>query len=120
MALDNLNTHISQNEVFAASWSLYMAFDPVEAYRLMNCFEFHYTPEHGSWLNIAEIELSVMQRLCLNRRIAKEDIIVQVSAWEIARNELQGKVNWQFTTRDARVKLRPLYLDWQKEGTKNV
>lgn len=84
VVLDNLNTH--------KPWSLYAAFDPAEAYRLMNRFEFHYTPEHGSWLNVAEIELSVMQRQCLNRRISKSDIIAEVSAWEIARNELQGKV----------------------------
>jgi len=86
----------------------------------MNRFEFHYTPEHGSWLNVAEIELSVMQRQCLNRRIGKADIVAEVSAWEIARNEQQGKVNWQFTTRDARVKLRRLYPELQKTGAGNV
>ena len=94
----------------------------------MNRFEFHYTPEHGSWLvfgtnttlNVAEIELSVMQRQCLNRRISRADIVAEVGAWEIARNELRGKVKWQFTTRDARVKLRRLYPDWQTAGAINV
>ena len=116
----NKNTH--------KPWSLYMAFDPAEACRLMNRFEFHYTPEHGSWLvfgtnttlNVAEIELSVMQRQCLNRRISRADIVAEVGAWEIARNELRGKVKWQFTTRDARVKLRRLYPDWQTAGAINV
>ena len=69
---------------------------------------------------MAEIELSVMQRQCLNRRISKDEIATEVSVWEIARNELQGKVKWQFTTRDARVKLRRLYPDWQTAGAKNV
>jgi len=112
LVLDNLNTH--------KPWSLYSAFDPAEACRLMKRFEFHYTPEHGSWLNVAEIELSVMQRQCLNRRIGRENIVPEVSAWEIARNELQGKVNWHFTTQDARVKLRRLYPEWRKEPAANV
>lgn len=85
----------------------------------MKRLAFHYTPEHGSWLNSAAIELSVMQRQCLNRRISKADIIAAVNAWEIARNELQGKVNWQFTPRDARVKLRRLYPDLQTLRTVN-
>ena len=101
IVLDNLNTH--------KPWSLYSAFPAEEAYRLMNRFEFHYTPEHGSWLNMAEIEISVMQRQCLNRRLDRASLEREVSAWEMSRNAMEGKIDWQFTTADARVKLRRLY-----------
>lgn len=102
LVMDNLNTHgIS---------SLYEAFPPQEARRLAERLEIHYTPKHGSWLNIAEIELSVLKGQCLDRRIAEmETMRKQVSAWETDRNNRQSKVNWQFTTADARIKLQRLY-----------
>jgi hypothetical protein len=101
LVTDNLNTHKSA--------CLYETFAPEEAYRLMQRFEWHYTPEHGSWLNMAEIELSVLERQCLSRRMNREQLEAEVSVWEIQRNFLQGKINWQFTTADARIKLRKLY-----------
>ena len=112
IVLDNLNPH--------NPWWLYTVFEPDEACRLMNRFAFHYPPEHGSWLNVAEIELSVMPRQCLNLRISRSDIVADVSAWEIARNELRGTVKWQFTTRDARVKRRRLYPELQKTEVQEV
>jgi len=102
LVMDNLNTH--------TPGSLYEAFSPGEAKRLAGKLEIHYTPKHGSWLNIAEIELSTMSGQCLDRRIAdRETLEREVAAWEAERNALGGPVNWRFTTEDARVKLKRLY-----------
>lgn len=102
LVTDNLNIH--------SPACLYEAFPPAEARRLASRIEWHYTPEHGSWLNIAEIELSVLHRQCLSRRIAEATVLeAEVSAWEQERNESVATVNWQFTTVDARIKLRRLY-----------
>jgi hypothetical protein len=102
VVLDNLNTH-----KLAA---LYEAFEPAEARRILERLEFHFTPKHGSWLNMAEIELNVLSSQCLDRRIAdKEFLITEVAAWEGHRNQHASTVNWQFTTADARIKLRKLY-----------
>lgn len=99
---DNLNTH--------SPASLYEAFDPAEAKRLADRFEVHYTPKHGSWLDMAEIELGVLSRQCLSQRIDNvHDLRREVHAWEVARDAAETKVNWQFTTADARIKLRRLY-----------
>jgi hypothetical protein len=99
---DNLNTH--------SPASLYEAFAPTEAKRLADRFEFHYTPKHGSWLDMAEIELGILGRQCLARRIDNVNALRhEVKAWEAARNAAQAKVNWQFTTADARIKLQRLY-----------
>ena len=106
VVLDNLNTH-----VLAA---FYLAFEPQEARRLVERFELHYTPKHGSWLNMAEIELSALVRQCLDRRIPdKASLIQEVNAWEDQRNSEVVKVHWQFTTADARIKLRSLYPKFQ-------
>lgn len=106
VVLDNLNTH-----VLAA---FYLTFAPYEARRLIERFEFHYTPKHGSWLNMAEIELSALVRQCLDRRIPdKDSLIREVKAWEDQRNSEVVKVHWQFTTADARVKLKNLYPKFQ-------
>jgi transposase len=100
--LDNLNTH--------GAGSLYEAFEPAEARRLVEKLEFHYTPKHGSWLNMAEIELSILQRQCLNRRIADEDTLKrEVAAWERQRNKDKETIDWRFTITDAREKLKRLY-----------
>ena len=102
LVMDNLNTH--------GGASLYEAFAPEEARRLLSRLEFHYTPKHGSWLNMAEIELSVSSRQCLNRRIPDgTSLIREIEAWQVARNNQACKVRWQFTTKDARIKLRRLY-----------
>ena len=102
VVLDNLNTHTPS--------AFYETFEPEEARRLVERFEFHFTPKHGSWLNMAEIELSVLARQCLNRRIPnKETLIEEVSAWQQQRNDEIVKVQWQFTTADARIKLKSLY-----------
>jgi transposase len=102
LVLDNLNTH--------SPGSLYEAFPPAEAKRLADRLEIHYTPKHGSWLNIAEIELSTMAGQCLDRRIPdRETLEREVAAWEAERNALGGAVNWQFTAEDARIKLKRLY-----------
>ena len=102
LVLDNLNTH--------APASLYQAFAPQEARRLVERLEFHYTPKHGSWLNVAEIELSVLQRQCLDRRIPDQDTMQsEITAWESERNNRVSKVDWQFRTSDARIKLKHLY-----------
>lgn len=102
LVMDNLNTH--------TIGSLYEAFDPAEARRLALRLEIHYTPKHGSWLNIAETELSVLAMQCLDRRIpTMEDLKREVQAWEDDRNQTTKGVDWQFTTHDARVKLRRLY-----------
>jgi hypothetical protein len=99
---DNLSTHKPA--------SLYEAFPPAEARRLVERFEWHYTPKHGSWLDMAETELSVLSSQCLDRRIASKQILVdEVAAWEAARNKHHAKADWQFTTADARVKLKRLY-----------
>jgi len=99
---DNLNTH--------SPASLYEAFEPTEAKRLADRFEVHYTPKHGSWLDMAEIELGVLGRQCLSRRIDNTgDLRREVTAWKTDRNSAGTKVNWQFTTADARIKLRRLY-----------
>jgi hypothetical protein len=102
LVMDNLNTH--------SPGSLYEAFAPGEAKRLADKLEIHYTPKHGSWLNIAEIELSILSRQCLDRRIGDAEAFTQeIGAWEHERNQLTGKVNWHFSTVDARVKLNRLY-----------
>lgn len=102
VVLDNLNTHNAA--------SFYEAFPPEEARRLAHRFEFHHTPKHGSWLNMAEIELSVLGRQCLNRRIPdKSALTSEVAAWEQERNHKVVKVDWQFRTADARIKLKHLY-----------
>ena len=100
---DNLNTHNIS--------SLYEAFPPKEAFRLAQRLELHYTPKHGSWLDIAEIELSALSAQCLgDRRIADiETLNTELSAWHIRRNHTQKGVDWQFTTEDARIKLKRLY-----------
>ena len=99
---DNLSTHKPA--------SLYEAFPPAEARRLVERFEWHYTPKHGSWLNMAETELSVLSSQCLDRRISTRHMLIdEVTAWEAARNKHHAKAVWQFTTADARVKLKRLY-----------
>jgi len=102
LVLDNLNTH--------SSASLYAAFPPAEARRLADKIEFHYTPKHGSWLNVAEIELSALKGQCLHHRIPDlEQMRTQVQCWETDRNQRNATINWQFTTDDARIKLKHLY-----------
>ncbi len=99
---DNLNTHTPA--------SLYEAFPPAEAQRLAAKLELHYTPKHGSWLNIAELELSVLSRQCLDRRVPDAaTLAAEVAAWQARRNARGGPVDWRFTTADARIKLRRLY-----------
>ncbi len=99
---DNLNTHKAA--------SLYEAFDSTEAHRLKARFEFHYTPKHASWLDIAECEFSALSRQCLNRRIPDmETLTSEVEAWVEKRNQSKVKIDWRFTTADARIKLRKLY-----------
>jgi hypothetical protein len=106
LVCDNLNTHKVA--------SLYEAFAPPEARRLARRLEIHYTPKHGSWLNIAEIELSVLTKQCLNRRIATIEMLQQeTKAWEHERNAKQTGVDWQFTTEDARIRLKRLYPQYQ-------
>jgi len=102
LVTDNLNTH--------SPACLYERFEPAEARRIAEHFEWHYTPEHGSWLNMAEIELSVLNRQCLARRISdKETLSAEVSAWETSRNDVKVQIDWQFRTGDARIKLKRLY-----------
>jgi hypothetical protein len=97
-----LNTHTGT--------SLYEAFRPAESRRLLERVEFHYTPKHGSWLNMAESELGVLSSQCLDRRIPdKTSLVHEVDAWQVHRNTHHAKANWQFTTADARVKLKHLY-----------
>lgn len=99
---DNLNTHTAA--------SLYQAFPAAEARRLTERFEFHYTPKHGSWLDMAEAELGVLASQCLDRRIPdKHTLIIEVAAWQERRNKHHAKADWRFTTADARVKLKRLY-----------
>lgn len=102
LVADNLNTHTPA--------ALYERFEPAEAHRIANKIEWHFTPEHGSWLNIAEIELSALSRQCLNRRIGDEATLkAEIAAWNQERNLAKTTINWQFTTADARIKLRRLY-----------
>jgi transposase len=102
LVADNLNTHTPA--------ALYEAFPPAEAKRLADKLELHYTPKHGSWLNIAEIELSILSRQCLDRRIAdRATLAAEVAAWQDRRNAAGGTVDWRFTTEDARIKLKRLY-----------
>jgi len=99
---DNLNTH--------GPASFYEAYPPAEARRLVERFEFHYTPKHGSWLNMAEIELSVLARQCLDRRIPDATTLeTEVATWVAQRNAAGATIDWQFTTADARIKLKHLY-----------
>jgi hypothetical protein len=103
---DNLNTHKPA--------SLYEAFPAAEARRLVERFEWHYTPKHGSWLDMAESELGVLTSQCLDRRIADQKVLThQVGAWQDHRNKHHAKANWQFTTDDARVKLKRLYPQFE-------
>ena len=102
LVMDNLNTH--------SPGALYETFPPERAKALWDRFELVYTPKHGSWLNMAEIELNVLTKQCLNRRIADIEIVrSEVSAWQAHRNNLAAKVNWQFKAEDARIKLTRLY-----------
>ena len=102
LVMDNLNTHVIA--------SLYKAFPPEQARQIAERLEIHYTPKHGSWLNMAEIELSVLSRQCLDRRIESAGRLrEEVEAWEEDRNEEEVKIKWQFTTKDARIKLHRLY-----------
>ena len=102
LVCDNLNTHKPA--------SLYKAFQPDEARRIAEKIEFHYTPKHGSWLNMAEIELSVLSRQCLSRRIPDQETLkFEIQAWQDRRNAQRATVQWRFTTDDARIKLKKLY-----------
>ncbi len=102
VVLDNLNTH--------GPASFDEAFPPAEAHRLARRFAFHYTPVHGSWLNMAEIDLSVLSRQCLDRRLPDADtLIAEVTAWTADRNAVPSTIDWRFTTADARIKLKRLY-----------
>ncbi len=102
LVMDNLNTH--------KLGSLYEAFMPEEARRIAERLEIHYTPKHGSWLDMAEIEIGVLSRQCLDRRIPDQDILrTEIAAWEKQRNQNAVCVNWRFTTEDARIKLKSLY-----------
>ena len=99
---DNLNIHSKS--------SLYEAFPAVEARRLVERFEWHYTPKHGSWLDLAESELGVLSSQCLDRRIPDKKILVEeIAAWELDRNANHSMANWQFSTQNARIKLKHLY-----------
>jgi transposase len=102
LVMDNLNTHDKS--------SLYETFEPEEAKRLADKLEIHYTPKHGSWLNMAEIEFSHLSRQCLDRRIESKEILQQeVAAWMTTRNQQNNTMNWRFTIQDARIKLKRLY-----------
>jgi hypothetical protein len=102
VVLDNLNTHTPA--------ALYEAFPPQEARRILECLEFHYTPKHGSWLNQVEIEISVLSRQCLERRIPDlETLRQEIQAWEKERNQQKSKIDWRFAASDARVKFQRLY-----------
>lgn len=107
LVMDNLNTHRPA--------SLYEAFPPAEARRLIEKLEIHYTPKHGSWLNIAEIELGILNRQCLDRRIGNAECLKkEIATWQRQRNRTCGTVDWQFTTKDARKKLKRLYPSSQQ------
>lgn len=102
LVMDNFKTH--------AASSLYETFEPIEAKRIWDRFGFVYTPRHGSWLNMAEIELNVLNKQCLSRHISNiTEITREVEAWQNNRNNKNSKINWQFTTKDSRIKLRRLY-----------
>ena len=102
LVMDNLNTHHPS--------SLYEAFEPAEARRIAERLEIHYTPKHGSWLDMAEIEIGVMSRQCLDRRIPDQRTLRrEAAAWQDRRNQEAIKVDWRFTTADARIKLKSLY-----------
>ena len=102
LVMDNLNTH--------KLGSLYEAFEPAQARRIAERLEIHYTPKHGSWLDMAEIEIGVMARQCLNRRIADQQTLKdEIKAWNKVRNDKAVRVDWRFTTADARIKLKSLY-----------
>lgn len=102
LVMDNFKTHVAS--------AFYETYDPAEAKRLWDRFEFVYTPKHGSWLNMAEIELHVLNGQCLNRHIpSMEKIQSEVEAWQTARNNKNSKIKWQFTNKEARIKLRKLY-----------
>ena len=102
LVMDNFKTH--------SAGSLYEVFAPAEAKRIWDRFEFIYTPKHGSWLNMAEIELNVLNGQCLSRHLDKiEKVKAEVAAWQNSRNNKNNKINWQFTTKDARIKLKNLY-----------
>jgi hypothetical protein len=102
LVMDNLNTH--------TLGSLYEAFPPQEARRLAERLEIHYTPKHGSWLNMAESELSILTRQCLGQRLpSRADLAAEVGAWEADRNARAARMQWRFTTADARIKLKHLY-----------
>ena len=106
LVMDNLNTHNKS--------SLYEAFEPAEAKRIADKLEIHYTPKHGSWLDMAEIELGILARQCLSRRIDnRAQLKDEVVAWQINRNTAEAKVNWRFTTDDARIKLKKLYPSFE-------
>ena len=106
LVMDNLNTHHPA--------SLYEAFEPAEARRIAQRLEVHYTPKHGSWLNMAEIELGVLARQCLDRRIPEQNVLrSEVAAWDRERNRDGIRVDWRFTTQDARIKLKSLYPSLQ-------
>lgn len=110
LVTDNLNTHTLA--------CLYERFAPAEARRIAGKLEWHYTPEHGSWLNMAEVELSVLARQCLHRRIADASTLErEVAAWERERNALRATIDWQFTTTDARLKLKRLYPKLKVTGS---
>lgn len=107
LVMDNLNTHTPA--------SLYEAFDPTEAKRLAGKLEIHYTPKHGSWLNMAEIELSVLSRQCLDRRVPDfQTLQAEAHAWQQRRDEKGVRIDWRFTTDDARIKLKRLYPSLQE------
>jgi DDE superfamily endonuclease len=115
ITMDNLNTHTPA--------ALYQAFHPEEARRILKKLEFHYTPKHGSWLNMAEIELSVLSRQCLNRRIPNQEVLKsEIAAWSQTRNQEKATVKWRFTNDNARVKLQKLYPKFSQEsdGIKNT
>ena len=102
LVMDNLNTHVGA--------SLYKAFEPAEARRLLDRLEFHYTPKHGSWLNMAEIEFSLLSRQCMRDRMPDRTYLTrEITAWVNNRNSIKREMNWRFTTDDARVKLKRLY-----------
>jgi len=107
LVMDNLNTH--------GIASLYEAFDPETARALAARLEIHHTPKHGSWLNMAETELSILSRQCLDRRIESKEVMERaIATWEKDRNEAGAGINWQFTTADARIKLKRLYPSFDK------
>jgi hypothetical protein len=106
LVMDNLNIHCPS--------SLYEAFEPEAARRILSRLELHYTPKHGSWLNMAEIELSILGRQCLSRRIPDQGTLQrEVSEWQRTRNSKVSKIDWRFTTSDARIKLKKLYPSFQ-------